>query len=459
MRTARLPSDSISCADGQNQVIFRDLVGEHTYHVDETGLPENWQIGTNGCTDLYLNPAQGTTRASCTITNTVATISIQKLCNVDTGALFDIYVGGQLVADDIACDGVVTPFTFPVDGPYVVRETLGDGSGIAGLYVVSFGDNCATGSITPVLGQNRRCAVTNTYVPVDPSISTQVSQTSLNIGDGTGPITDQVTVLDGDSNGIAGSVTFSLCYSPDAFDTCATGGSAQGGGALDGNGQATSSNVTPTLPGYYCFGVDFTPDNQLLYNAVRHYDDTTNFECFQVTAPDTDIVKTGPTDPVPHGTQFSYTLAVTNNGDGPTNADIVVTDTLPDGLTNVTAGGTDWVCDPASIAGPTASSSIECTYSGSIAAGASAPDITVTATAPVNDCDNLDNTAVVSGADAGSDTAENSSTVTTNVDGCISDLDISKSGDTAALFGDTVEYLIEVFNAGSNPANDVVVTR
>jgi uncharacterized repeat protein (TIGR01451 family) len=84
------------------------------------------------------------------------------------------------------------------------------------------------------------------------------------------------------------------------------------------------------------------------------------------------IVKTDSADPVTLGSNFSYTLSVTNAGpNAATNVSVV--DVLPAGLTFVSATGTGWTCGEAA-------GTVTCTLP-TLAVGAAAP-ITLTVTAP-----------------------------------------------------------------------------
>jgi hypothetical protein len=86
------------------------------------------------------------------------------------------------------------------------------------------------------------------------------------------------------------------------------------------------------------------------------------------------------------GTNSSYTLGVSNVGSGPTTSPITLTDTLPSGLSFVSAAGTNWSCSAAlqtvtcSSAGPlapAANSSVVLTVA---VASAAVPSVTNTAT-------------------------------------------------------------------------------
>ena len=90
------------------------------------------------------------------------------------------------------------------------------------------------------------------------------------------------------------------------------------------------------------------------------------------TFADVSIVKAASTPQVATGGVATYTLTVTNNGPDAAE-DVVVTDTVPTGLTPVTATGTDWTC---TITGQT----ITCTIADPVASGVSPAPLTVTAT-------------------------------------------------------------------------------
>lgn len=85
----------------------------------------------------------------------------------------------------------------------------------------------------------------------------------------------------------------------------------------------------------------------------------------------------------------SYTLSVSNNGPNADTGPVAVVDTLPAGLTFVSAGGTGWSC-------AASSGTVTCTHAASIAVGENVAPITVTVL--VSGSGTLTNTASVSGA-------------------------------------------------------------
>ena len=166
-----------------------------------------------------------------------------------------------------------------------------------------------------------------------------------------------------------------------------------------------------------------------------------------VASADLSIVKAGPGAVTASGS-VSYSLTVANAG--PSDAvDLTVADTLPAGVTFVSASGTGWTC---SHAGDT---SVTCTRT-SLAAGATAPVITVDVSAPAQ-ATTLTNSASVASTTADPDPSNNSSSVTTGVSAS-ADLSIAKTGPAAVTAGGSTTYSLVVANAGPSDAVDLVVT-
>jgi uncharacterized repeat protein (TIGR01451 family) len=100
----------------------------------------------------------------------------------------------------------------------------------------------------------------------------------------------------------------------------------------------------------------------------------------------------------------TYTINVTNSGSGATIAPTTLVDTLPAGLTAVSIGGTGWSCK----------TTLTCTYSGSVAASASFPAVTVRVNVASNAPPSLTNSVSVSvlyDANTGNNTATDPTTI------------------------------------------------
>jgi len=155
------------------------------------------------------------------------------------------------------------------------------------------------------------------------------------------------------------------------------------------------------------------------------------------------IGKSGPATAT-QGTNFAYTLAVTNTGDVATSGVITVTDTLPAGLTFVSGSGGGFTC---SASGQT----VTCTSSTAIASNG-----TATITLSVNPTTNgvKANTASVVGG--GDTTSATSNTANTTVSVTATpNLVIGKSGPANATLNVSYTYTLTVNNTGSASTADV----
>ncbi len=108
------------------------------------------------------------------------------------------------------------------------------------------------------------------------------------------------------------------------------------------------------------------------------------------------------------GTNIPYTLTVTNNGPGTLNGSLEIVDTLPASLSYFSASGSGWSCSVnAQI--------VTCTWSGTLASGASAPALTLTAGLSLTASGTITNTATVTGTVIDNTPANNTATESGNV--------------------------------------------
>ena len=120
---------------------------------------------------------------------------------------------------------------------------------------------------------------------------------------------------------------------------------------------------------------------------------------------DLSITKTDSPDPVATTATLTYTIDVTNGGPDDASA-VKVVDTLPAGVTFVSATGTNWVCN-------NSSGTVTCNRTGGNLAPGAAPPITITVTAP-STAGTITNSATVSSPN--DDTpSNNTATETTTV--------------------------------------------
>jgi large repetitive protein len=158
------------------------------------------------------------------------------------------------------------------------------------------------------------------------------------------------------------------------------------------------------------------------------------------------------------GDSLDYTLDVANDGpsDVPATSTITVTDPLPAGLTYQSASGTGWACRYAP-----GTRLVTCTTPGPLAAGASAPDITLT----VGVNPNVGPATIVNTADVDSDIfdpdlsnnhAEDPTQVT--VDANIAIQKTLDTRPTPVLAGTQVTFTLQATNTGPSDAANVIVT-
>ncbi|MEX0755512.1 MAG: hypothetical protein WD556_10425 [Actinomycetota bacterium] len=175
-------------------------------------------------------------------------------------------------------------------------------------------------------------------------------------------------------------------------------------------------------------------------------DDNTSAEDTGVDASaDLSIDKSGPAS-VGAGEQVQYTLGVVNAGPSAA-ADISVTDQLPAGTVFVAASGSGWLC--AEDTGV-----VTCTRPA--LAVESAPDITVTVTAPGEQAA-LTNQASVDATTPDPVPGNDGDSANTDVTPS-ADLSIDKVGPASIVAGQQIQYTLTVANAGPSTATEVVVT-
>ena len=153
------------------------------------------------------------------------------------------------------------------------------------------------------------------------------------------------------------------------------------------------------------------------------------------------LVKTAAPNPVKAGQQLTYTLTATDNG--PSNATgVTIVDTLPAGTSYISASGQS----SATIAGQTLTLNV-----GNLAAGASST-ITVVVDVASTASGTITNTATVSGNQPDPNLANNTASVTTQIDvpvvpTSVADLAIVKTANPIAVtVGSDLTYTLVVTN-------------
>ncbi|HVF45669.1 MAG TPA: hypothetical protein VM936_21765 [Pyrinomonadaceae bacterium] len=148
------------------------------------------------------------------------------------------------------------------------------------------------------------------------------------------------------------------------------------------------------------------------------------------------------------GQNGTYTLAVSNVGGAATSGTVTVSDTLPAGLSYVSATGTGWTCGAAGQV-------VTCTRATALAAGASYPNITLTVSVATNSALSLTNTATVSGGGQ-TNTSNDSSSDPTTVNG-VADVTVAKSHTGNFSQGQSgATYTLTVSNVGGAATSGTV---
>lgn len=142
------------------------------------------------------------------------------------------------------------------------------------------------------------------------------------------------------------------------------------------------------------------------------------------------------------GQELGFTLGVSNTGPSEARA-VVLTDTLPAGLGYVSAVGTGWTC--AHAAGV-----VTCELAGPLAAGASAPPVTLTVSVGAAAYPQVENVVVGSTSTPESSTSDNTATDPVEVPPLV-DLAVTKTHTEAFTVGEQGSYTITVSNAGPTP--------
>ena len=169
-----------------------------------------------------------------------------------------------------------------------------------------------------------------------------------------------------------------------------------------------------------------------------------------VAAADLALDKTHPGGPVTAGLPTSFTISVTNQGPSDAIGPLSVTDTLPAGLSYLSASA-PWTCAPGSGA------QVTCTLTDGLIAGATAPDLLVEVLVAANaDLGILTNSATVSGVTTDPVEANDTDTADVTVRQ-EADLSVVKSHTGPVRVGERLTFTLDVANAGPSEARDVVV--
>ncbi|MGD9224526.1 MAG: hypothetical protein PVH22_14835 [Desulfobacteraceae bacterium] len=162
------------------------------------------------------------------------------------------------------------------------------------------------------------------------------------------------------------------------------------------------------------------------------------------------------------GQQETYTIETVNSGPNDATGTITITDTLPTGLSYVSAAGTGWSCSASG-------QEVTCTHPGPLANGSALPDLTLTVYADASAASTVTNIVSVAGTtfdnQAGNDSATDITTVLQpdiSIAKTVSTISNPVEGATSAkaIPGAILEYRIVVTNTGAQvqAADSVVIT-
>lgn len=287
-------------------------------------------------------------------------------------------------------------------------------------------------------------------MPPDLSVTKTASPDPVNVGQ---PLTYTLTASNATGNNDATGVVVTDTLPAGVTYVAATptqGSCTQSAGTvtcnlgnLDSGDSATITIVVkPTQPG--------TITNVAAIDGAQPDPNDTNDKAKVTTtvaaAANLSIVKTASPNPVLVGQNLTYGLSVGNAGPSPATG-VVVTDTLPAGVTYVSASSTLGSCSQAAGV-------VTCNLGALAVSGTATITIVVTPNQPGL----LTNTAKVKGNEYDQVPGNNSSTTVTTANPA-ANLSITKSAaPDPVLVGGSLVYTISVKNLGPSPATGVVVT-
>ena len=312
--------------------------------------------------------------------------------------------------------------------------------GALGGGTVATGDLSTTVITAPSITVTKTDGVANTYQGASLTYTVVVTNS--------GTYTVTATVADTIPAGLTGA-TWTCAAS--AGSSCAA---ASGSGNI-----ATSATLLASGTATYTINATVTASSGTIANTVTANPPAwiTDASPANNTATDTDnviaaadlsITKTTASS-FSVGSNAVYTLTATNSGPQSAAGTITVSDTLPAGLTYVSATGTGWACGAAGQV-------VTCTRAGPVTSGTTLPAITLTVAVGAAAAPSVTNTATVaSNTTFDPDATDNSSSVTSPVT-VPTDLTIAKTHAGNFTQGQSGTYSITVTNSGGVASSGTV---
>lgn len=308
----------------------------------------------------------------------------------------------------------------------------------------------AAGTTIDTNGDNNTAAVTTKVGTADVSITKTDAVASYTPGEN---YTYTITVTN-NSVGVATGVAVSDTLAGSTVVSCSVGVCAAGGGTFTWNiGSLATGSVIATLvvkpdPAKRDALANTASVTSTNFDTDLSNNSATDTESAVAPKVDLALAKTTTATAIHAGDTVTYTLTVTNAGPS-TATGVVITDTLPTGLTFVSATG----------GGVAAGSTVTWSLAAPLAPlGTASVDLTVKVAD--DQVDPFTNTATVTSAAGETDTnpANNTASLdsTLNAD---ADVAVTMTGDpTTAAGGDTITFTVTVTNLGPAPAQNVIAT-
>jgi uncharacterized repeat protein (TIGR01451 family) len=365
--------------------------------------------------------------------------------------------GAATLVGTVTFPGGITPGTLGlgVDGSRILVQTQSPSN----LYAITLpslaaslvgalsGGTTTTGDLStatvpaPDLSVTKSDGVTNTYQTATVAYSVVVKNNGTYTV--TGAVTDNIPAGLSSATWTCAAIAGSSCATASGSGNISTSATLAAGGTVTYTINATVSassgtianTATATLPSWI---TDATPAN----NSAT---DTDNV----VAAADLSMTKAA-SGAFAVGYNASYTLTAHNNGPQSATGTITVSDTLPSGLSYVSAAGTGWSC-------LNSSGTVTCTRAGPFTTGTTLPAVTVTVTVAAAAAPSVTNTASVSSSATFDPTSSNdSSSVTTNVVYFKLDKSYTLGGPNPTP-GTDINYTVVFSNLGGGALQNIVL--
>jgi uncharacterized repeat protein (TIGR01451 family) len=365
--------------------------------------------------------------------------------------------GAATLVGTVTFPGGATPGTLGlgVDGSRILIQTQNPSN----LYAITL-PSLAASLVDTLGGGTTSTGDLSTAVVPAPSLTVTKTDGVANTYQGAS-LTYTVVVTNGSAYAVTATVTDTIPAGlTGATWTCAASAGSSCAAASGSGSISTSATLAVAGTATYTVGATVTASSGTIANTVTVAPPSwmTDATPANNSATDTDTVVAAADLSITKaaaggfavGNNASYTLTVVNNGPQSAAGTITVSDTLPAGLTYVSAAGTGWACSHAS-------GTVTCTRAGPVTAGTTLPAVTLTVAVAVTAAPSVTNTASVSSSTTfDPDLSDNSSTLAT----AVLYLKLDKSytlGGPAPVPGTDINYSVAFSNLGGAALQSVVL--